>query len=57
MSLFRLHRRQFRVSAPFVGHLFDEDDARRIEHDLDAVRTRFESNPVWPSSGVLGERR
>ena len=57
MNIFRLHRRQFRVSAPFVGRLFDEDDARRIEHDLDAARTRFERNPVWPSPGALGERR
>lgn len=55
----RLHAGQFRVSAPMVGHLFDDGDAdgRRINHDLDATRTRFEEHPVWPSSGVLGERR
>jgi hypothetical protein len=32
-------------------------DERRINHDLDAIRTRFEQHAVWPSSGVLGERR
>jgi hypothetical protein len=58
----RLHAGQFRVSAPLVGHLFDDGtgrdaDERRINHDLDAIRTRFEQHPVWPSSGVLGERR
>lgn len=56
----RLHVGQFRVSVPLVGHLFDDGrdaDERRIGHDLDAVRTRFEQHPVWPSSGVLGERR
>jgi hypothetical protein len=39
--------------------LFDDSDAdaRRIGHDLDAIRTRFEEQPVWPSSGALGERR
>ena len=30
---------------------------RGVEHDLGAVRTRFENHPVWPSPGVLGERR
>ncbi|HTY28062.1 MAG TPA: hypothetical protein VMD51_07950 [Mycobacterium sp.] len=56
----RLHPRQFRVGAPLVGRLYhdqDDADARRVEHDLDAVRTRFENHPVWPSPGVLGERR
>lgn len=49
---------QFRVSGPMTGRLFDEDaDVRRSAHDLDAVRTRFEDHPSWPSSGVLGERR
>jgi hypothetical protein len=46
------------VSAPMVGRLFDDDrDAFRIEHDLDAIRTRFEKSPAWPASGALGERR
>ncbi|GAY19191.1 hypothetical protein [Mycobacterium sp. shizuoka-1] len=54
----RLHSDQFRVSAPMVGPLFADDaDARRIHHDLDAVRSRFEQYPTWPSSGALGERR
>ena len=54
----RLHTDQFRVSAPLVGPLFTDDaDARRVRHDLDAVRSRFEQHPVWPSSGALGERR
>jgi hypothetical protein len=49
---------QFPVSAPMVGRLFDDDrDAFRIEHDLDAIRTRFEKSPAWPASGALGERR
>jgi hypothetical protein len=48
------------VAAPLVGRLYDDGydaDARRVEHDLDAVRTRFEDHPVWPSPGVIGERR
>jgi hypothetical protein len=56
----RLHAGQFMLAAPLVGRLYDEGydaDARRVEHDLDAVRTRFENHPVWPSPGVLGERR
>jgi hypothetical protein len=54
----RMRVDQFRVAAPMVGRLFDDDrDAYRIEHDLDAVRTRFERNPVWPTSGAMGERR
>ena len=49
---------QFRVSAPMMGRLFEDDaDMRRIGHDLDAVRTRFEQHPSWPQPGVLGERR
>ena len=51
--------------APFgaqsmVGRLYrdvDDADARRVSRDLDAVRTRFENHPVWPSPGVLGEPR
>jgi hypothetical protein len=58
LTKLRLHADQFRVSAPMVGARFDNDaDQRRISHDLDAVRTRFEQHPVWPSSGALGERR
>ena len=58
MKKLRLHADQFRVSAPMVGPLFTDDaDARRISHDLDAMRSRFEQHPTWPSSGALGERR
>jgi hypothetical protein len=56
----RLHGARFMLAAPLVGRLYhnvDDADARRVEHDLDAVRTRFEKHPVWPSSGALGERR
>ena len=49
---------QFRLAAPMVGRLYDDDrDAYRVEHDVDAIRTRFERNPMWPASGAIGERR
>ncbi|KHO17993.1 hypothetical protein [Mycolicibacterium setense] len=32
-------------------------DTYRAGHDLDAIRSRFEHQPSWPSAGVLGERR
>ena len=49
---------QFRVSAPMRGRLSgDTSDMPRMAHELDAIRTRFERQPVWPQSGVLGERR
>ena len=49
---------QFRVSAPMRGRLSAEgSDAPRMEHELDAIRTRFEQQPAWPMSGALGERR
>lgn len=48
----RLHLGQFQLAAPMAGRLFEGDrDLPRIEHDLDAVRTRFE-----PDSGTLGQR-
>ena len=53
----RLHRDQFRSAAPMSGRLFDDPDAYRVRHDVDAIRTRFEQQPQWPSSGALGERR
>ncbi|SEH60988.1 hypothetical protein SAMN04489835_1992 [Mycolicibacterium rutilum] len=54
----RLRLDQFRLAAPMAGRLFEDDrDMSRVAHDLDAIRTRFEHQPVWPSSGVLGERR
>ena len=58
--LLALHGAQFMLAAPLVGRLYqdvDDADARRVEHDLEAVRTRFENHPVWPSPGVIGERR
>ncbi|KUI33064.1 hypothetical protein AU196_12225 [Mycobacterium sp. IS-1742] len=52
---------QFRVWAPMAGRFDsrrDEDrDSYRVQHELDAIRTRFEEHPVWPASGALGERR
>jgi hypothetical protein len=36
---------------------FGDPDSYRVRHDADAARTRFESNPSWPISGVTGERR
>jgi hypothetical protein len=54
----RIRFDQFRWSAPMVGRLFEDDrDGFRIAHDVDAVRTRFEKQPSWPSSGATGERR
>lgn len=50
---------RYRFDTQTVGRLFDDRDAdfRRIDHDLDAVRTRFEDQPSWPSSGASGDRR
>lgn len=54
----RLRIDQFRMAAPMAGRVFEDDrDISRIAHDLDAIRTRFEQHPAWPSSGALGERR
>jgi hypothetical protein len=54
----RIRFDQFRGSAPMMGRLFEDDrDGFRVAHDVDAVRTRFEHQPSWPSSGVRGERR
>jgi hypothetical protein len=46
----RLGRDQFRLSG-------GGSDALRTQHELDAIRTRFERQPAWPTSGALGERR
>ncbi len=52
----RLSREQFQVASPM--RVFENDsDARRLEHELDAIRTRFEHRPCRPGSGALGERR
>ena len=54
----RIRFDQFRWSAPMMGRLFEDDrDGFRIAHDVDAIRTRFEQQPFWPSSGARGERR
>lgn len=55
---FRLGLDQFPIAAPMSDRLSADDrDVRRIEHDVDAIRTRFEQQPAWPASGALGERR
>jgi hypothetical protein len=57
----RIRLDQFRWSAPLMGRLFsdpaDDRDGFRVAHDVDAIRTRFEQQPFWPSSGATGERR
>ncbi|MEH3141517.1 MAG: hypothetical protein PGN37_15330 [Mycobacterium kyogaense] len=57
-GVLRLHRDQFRIAAPLAGRLFTDDrDLTRVTHDVDAIRTRFEQHPSWPSSTATGERR
>jgi hypothetical protein len=57
-GVLRFHRDQFMVGAPMMGRLFEDDpDSHRLSHELDAIRTRFEAAPAWPSSGATGERR
>ncbi|BBX68087.1 hypothetical protein [Mycolicibacterium psychrotolerans] len=57
-GVLRLHRDQFRFAAPLAGRLFEDDrDLSRVAHDMDAIRTRFERQPSWPSSSATGERR
>jgi len=58
----RLRFDQFRMAGPMSGRFFspdlaDDRDAFRIDHDVDAVRTRFEKQPFWPGSGSLSEGR
>jgi hypothetical protein len=54
----RLRLDQFRMAGPMSGRLFDDDrDTFRIDHDAEAVRTRFEQHPFWPTSGSLSEGR
>jgi len=54
----RLRLDQFRMAGPMSGRFFEDDrDALRVDHDIDAVRTRFEQHPFWPSSGSLSEGR
>ncbi|CAN3131092.1 hypothetical protein ACNUDN_24480 [Mycobacterium sp. smrl_JER01] len=53
----RVRLDQFRWAAPMTGPLFDDRDSYRVRHDVDAIRTRFEEHPNWPSSGASSERR
>lgn len=53
----RLRLDQFPFSAPMAGRLFEDRDSYRTQHELDAIRTRFEKQPLWPNSGATGERR
>jgi hypothetical protein len=54
----RLRLDQLRMAGPMSGRFFEDDrDVFRVEHDFDAVRTRFEQQPSWPASGAVGERR
>jgi hypothetical protein len=58
----RLRLDQFRMAGPMSGRFFgpdlaDDRDAFRVDHDVDAVRTRFEKQPFWPASGSLSEGR
>lgn len=41
----------------YLAGVTEDRDDYRVEHDVDAIRTRFERNPTWPASGVKGERR
>ncbi|AKS32207.1 hypothetical protein [Mycolicibacterium goodii] len=57
-NVLRFDLAQFRVGAPLAGRFDTSDaDAYRIAHDAEAIRSRFELHPEWPSAGVLGERR
>jgi hypothetical protein len=54
----RLRLDQFRMAGPMSGRYFEDDrDTFRVEHDIDAVRTRFEQQPFWPTSGAMSEGR
>ncbi|MGP4054508.1 hypothetical protein ACTWP6_06735 [Mycobacterium sp. 4D054] len=53
----RVHLDQFRWAAPMAGLLFPDRDRDREQHDLDAIRTRFEEHPSWPVPSASGERR
>ena len=57
-GILRLSPDQFRIAAPLAGS-FDADDrdGLRTQHDIDAIRSRFEEHPAWPTSSASGERR
>ena len=50
---------QYRFTTPMVSWLLEDRDAdtRRMGHDLDAIRTRFEQQPSWPTSGARADSR
>jgi hypothetical protein len=48
---------EYRYTSATVGRLLEDRDYYRVEHDLDAIRTRFERTPAWPASGAASERR
>jgi hypothetical protein len=54
---FRDYLDDSRFNTRMVAQLMEDADYRRTDHDLDAIRTRFERSPMWPASGVMGERR
>jgi len=40
---------EYPVAGPMLGRFCDHDrDAHRIDHELDAIRTRFEPQLFWP---------
>ena len=47
----------FALAALISGRLFEDRRSYRVQHDLDAIRTRFEQQPRWPSSSATGKRR
>ncbi|WP_264070967.1 hypothetical protein [Mycolicibacterium komossense] len=55
----RGHLDQMRYTNRDVARLVEEGDAdgRRLDHELDAIRTRFEQQPSWPTSGVRSDSR
>jgi hypothetical protein len=48
---------QYRYTTPMVSRLVEDADYRRMGHDIDAIRTRFEQQPTWPTSGVRADSR
>jgi hypothetical protein len=50
---------EYRFTTAMVSRLVEDRDAdyRRVDHDLDAVRTRFERHPAWPRSGARADSR
>lgn len=50
---------EIRFTTPMVARLLEERDAdgRRLDRELDAIRTRFEQAPTWPTSGRRADNR